>query len=249
MTHPEEKSIPRTPDWEAQFWRELGRLRGTLDLASLRNLVLALVFLRSTDEAGWEASRSSGYSDAQWRYVEGQLRDISYRFPGEARTALAPLPDLPRFALDRLLDLIENLAARYGNAAAFRYLLREFAERDGLRGGEFYTPEAITNIMAQLIITEPVSSIADPACRSGELLMEAASRAREGARSSAPYVYGTALNSESLVIAQMNAQLNGIEGDFKLRPAAEIFYDYEGEGPNPDDSCGRMTGPGSRLSR
>lgn len=193
-----------------------------MGLAQLRSLVLSLVYLRASDEAGWAASRSSPHSDAMT-----QLRGIRYLLSDEIGAGLSTLRDLPGFALTAIMDELEALAHRHGNLATFRLLLEAFAERDGPRGGELYTPESVTLVLASLITLESASTIYDPACRSGELLASAASRAREESHSSNLSVHGTALGTESLAIARMNILLHDLPGDIKLRPAGERPIEFE----------------------
>ena len=55
---------------------------------------------------------------------------------------------------------------------AYEYLLRKFAEGQGQSAGEFYTPKEVGWLMARLINPEPYTTIYDPACGSGGLLIK-----------------------------------------------------------------------------
>ena len=55
---------------------------------------------------------------------------------------------------------------------AYEYLLRKFAEGQGQSAGEFYTPKEVGWLMARLINPEPHTTIYDPACGSGGLLIK-----------------------------------------------------------------------------
>jgi type I restriction enzyme M protein len=214
---PTRPHAPRPPDEEAELWRTLDQLRGTMDLSQLRNLTLSLVFLRATDETGWAASRSAPHLDATT-----QLQSVRYRLQDEIDTVLPTLHDLPRYALPAIMHGLEALAHRHGNAATFRLLLEAFAKREGHRGREFYTPESVIRILVSMISMESASTIYDPACGSGELLVAAAARAREEFGSPDLSIHGAALNTESLAITRMNARLHDVAGDFELRPAGEL---------------------------
>ena len=55
---------------------------------------------------------------------------------------------------------------------AYEYLLRKFAEGQGQSAGEFYTPKEVGWLMARLINPKPHTTIYDPACGSGGLLIK-----------------------------------------------------------------------------
>ena len=82
---------------------------------------------------------------------------------------------------DRLVSLIEVISQhRLGLqdtepdilGRAYEYLLRKFAEGQGQSAGEFYTPKEVGWLMARLIDPEPYTTIYDPACGSGGLLIK-----------------------------------------------------------------------------
>ena len=57
---------------------------------------------------------------------------------------------------------------------AYEYLIREFADAGGKKGGEFYTPKEVVQLLVQLIKPEAGNSIYDPTCGSGGMLIESA---------------------------------------------------------------------------
>jgi type I restriction enzyme M protein len=56
----------------------------------------------------------------------------------------------------------------------YEYLIERFAGDAGKKGGEFYTPRPVAQLMARLIAARPGSTICDPACGSGSLLIRVA---------------------------------------------------------------------------
>ncbi len=121
---------------------------------------------------------------------------------------------------DRLAGLIEVVSRhRLGLAnaepdilgRAYEYLLRKFAEGQGQSAGEFYTPKEVGNLMAALLDPAPMTTVCDPACGSGGLLIKA--RAHYEARhpdqkGKAPRLYGQELNPTTFAIAKMNMFLH-----------------------------------------
>ena len=98
---------------------------------------------------------------------------------------------------------------------AYEYLLRKFAEDGGQSAGEFYTPKEVGWLMARIINPEPYTTIYDPACGSGgllikpRLLFEATHPDKEG---QAPKIYGQELTATTYAMAKMNAFLHDFIG-------------------------------------
>lgn len=65
---------------------------------------------------------------------------------------------------------------------AYEYLMRNFATESGKSKGQFYTPAEVSRILAKIIgidkATDPDTSVYDPACGSGSLLIRAADEAQ-----------------------------------------------------------------------
>jgi type I restriction enzyme M protein len=55
--------------------------------------------------------------------------------------------------------------------AAYEYLLREFADSAGKKGGEFYTPRPVVRMMVRLLAPRPGDSVYDPCAGSGGMLI------------------------------------------------------------------------------
>ncbi|WP_218104101.1 type I restriction-modification system subunit M [Thermogemmatispora onikobensis] len=110
---------------------------------------------------------------------------------------------------------------------AYEYLLRKFAEGQGQSAGEFYTPKEVGWLIASLLDPRPRSTIYDPACGSGGLLIKARLYFEEHhpeERSKAPRLFGQELNPVTLAIAKMNMFLHDytdallLPGDTLRRP-------------------------------
>lgn len=57
---------------------------------------------------------------------------------------------------------------------AYMYLIEKFASDAGKKGGEFYTPHEVSELLARLIAPKAGDRICDPACGSGSLLITVA---------------------------------------------------------------------------
>ncbi len=125
---------------------------------------------------------------------------------------------------DRLEALIEVLSRyRLGLkdtepdilGRAYEYLLRKFAEDGGQSAGEFYTPKEVGWLMARIINPEPYTTIYDPACGSGGLLIKPRllfEGTHPDKESQAPKIYGQELTPTTFAMAKMNAFLHDFIG-------------------------------------
>lgn len=57
---------------------------------------------------------------------------------------------------------------------AYEYLIEQFADDAGKKGGEFYTPKGVVQLIVKLIKPQPANRVYDPTCGSGGMLIEAA---------------------------------------------------------------------------
>lgn len=57
---------------------------------------------------------------------------------------------------------------------AYEYLIKQFADDAGKKGGEFYTPKAVVQLVVELIDPQPGHAVYDPTCGSGGMLVESA---------------------------------------------------------------------------
>ena len=98
---------------------------------------------------------------------------------------------------------------------AYEYLLRKFAEDGGQSAGEFYTPKEVGWLMARIINPEPYTTIYDPACGSGGLLIKPRllfERTHPDKESQAPKIYGQESTATTFAMAKMNAFLHDFIG-------------------------------------
>jgi type I restriction enzyme M protein len=95
--------------------------------------------------------------------------------------------------------------------AAYEYLIGEFADSAGKKGGEFYTPRAVVRMMVRLLKPQLKHSIYDPCCGSGGMLIAAKEFIDEhGADGRKANLFGQEFNGTVWSIARMNMLLHGI---------------------------------------
>ena len=95
---------------------------------------------------------------------------------------------------------------------AYEYLIEQFADDAGKKGGEFYTPSMVTKLLVMMLKPHELESIYDPCCGSGGMLIQAAKYlVGHGGNPSKLFMYGQEKNYNTYVIAKMNMVLHGYE--------------------------------------
>jgi type I restriction enzyme M protein len=95
--------------------------------------------------------------------------------------------------------------------AAYEYLIGEFADSAGKKGGEFYTPRSVVRMMVRLIKPMLAHDVYDPCCGSGGMLIAAKEFIDEhGEDGRKANLFGQEFNGTVWSIAKMNMLLHGI---------------------------------------
>lgn len=90
---------------------------------------------------------------------------------------------------------------------AYEYMIGEFATMAGKKAGSFFTPQQVSEIMAQIVCPVEKDRVYDPTCGSGSLLIRAA---RKGGFDKVQ-MYGQEVNSSAISMARMNMFIHGIK--------------------------------------
>ena len=95
---------------------------------------------------------------------------------------------------------------------AYEYLIEQFADDAGKKGGEFYTPAMVTKLLVMMLKPHELESIYDPCCGSGGMLIQGAKYLVEhGGNPARLFMYGQENNYNTFVISKMNMVLHGYD--------------------------------------
>ena len=95
--------------------------------------------------------------------------------------------------------------------AAYEYLIRDFADSAGKKGGEFYTPRPVVQLMVRLVDPQEAMAIYDPCSGSGGMLIYAHKHvADDGGDPRNLDLAGQENNGTTWSISKMNMLLHGI---------------------------------------
>ena len=95
--------------------------------------------------------------------------------------------------------------------AAYEYLIKQFADSAGKKGGEFYTPPHVARLMVRIVKPQGGMFVYDPTCGSGGFLIQSRQYVEEqGQNPGNLALYGQELNGVTWSICKMNMILHGI---------------------------------------
>ncbi|SDS17513.1 type I restriction enzyme M protein [Polaribacter sp. KT25b] len=129
--------------------------------------------------------------------------------------------NLDKTSLGELIDLISNTELQAENenskdlfGRVYEYFLGEFANAEGKKGGQFYTPKAIVKLMVEMI--EPYKGrVYDPACGSGGMFVMSEKFVTEHAGNIKDItVYGQESNQTTWKLSRMNLAIRNINSKF-----------------------------------
>jgi type I restriction enzyme M protein len=101
---------------------------------------------------------------------------------------------------------------------AYEYLIAQFADDAGKKGGEFYTPKQVVRLMVEILRPEKGMTVYDPTCGSGGMLLEAVHYLeRQGGHASDLTLYGQEKNLNTWAICKMSLFLHDIDDAFVER--------------------------------
>lgn len=185
--------------------------------------------------------------ESRWSYIEKHAKqdDIAIKIDTALatieknnKTLKGALPDnyfsrldLDASKLSSLIDTINDIHTSKDKeqdvvGRVYEYFLKMFASQEGKGGGEFYTPKAVVNLMAEMI--EPYEGkIYDPCCGSGGMFVQSIKfvDSHKGDKRDIS-IYGQEGTSTTLKLAKMNLAIRGISGNLGDTGSDTFFKDW-----------------------
>jgi type I restriction enzyme M protein len=155
-------------------------------------------------------------------------------------------------SLGGLIDLVGNIALGDAKARSadvlghvFEYFLGEFALAEGKKGGQFYTPRSVVELLVEML--EPYKGrVFDPCCGSGGMFVQSEKFvADHQGKVNDISIYGQESNQTTWRLAKMNLAIRGIdssqvkwnnEGSFLNDSHKDLKADYVIANPPFNDS-------------
>ena len=144
-----------------------------------------------------------------------KLRDVFRNITFNSETILGKKKDrnpmLRHLLEDFSADVLDLRPSKLGSndiiGDAYEYLIKMFASDAGKKGGEFFTPPEVSELLASLVEPQRNDRIYDPTCGSGSLLIKAAKKTDV----SKVQIYGQERNGSTHSLCKMNMFLHGID--------------------------------------
>ena len=250
-----------TTGHEAELGAMAHALRGSMDAAEYKRVVLGLIFLKYISDA-FEERRAAVLAEwgedtaedrdeytaenifwvppeARWAHLKARARQSTVGLTVDAAMAAIErdnpaledvLPrDFARLSLDKqrlgqLTDLVSNIQVGDADARSrdvlgrvYEYFLSQFASAEGKKGGEFYTPRYVVQVLVEML--EPYRGrVYDPCCGSSGMFVQSITFVRahangNGGKARADIsIYGQESHYTTWRLAKMNLAIRGIEG-------------------------------------
>ncbi|WP_434419887.1 N-6 DNA methylase [Nannocystis pusilla] len=212
---------------ERQLWLAANKLRHHLDAAAYKHIVLGLVFLRWAS-SGWPTLAAASSSPDLGTRLDAALAAIERSDPA-LHGVLTPRYErsgLDPACLKELVGLVGSVdiaGDRDLLGRIYEYFLAEFASAEGRKGGQFYTPRGVVQLLVAMLAPRS-GRVYDPCCGSGGMFVHSAH--------ADICLFGQESNPTTWRLAKMNLALRGLQGDL---------------GPGPGDTLRRDLHPDLRA--
>jgi len=205
-------------------------------------------------EARWSYLQSKAKQPEIGKFVDNAMDAIEKENPSlkGVLPKVYSLGNLDPTNLGGLIDLIGNIALGDAKARSadilghvFEYFLGEFALAEGKKGGQFYTPRSVVELLVEML--EPYNGrVFDPCCGSGGMFVQSEKFvANHQGRINDISIYGQESNLTTWRLCKMNLAIRGIdssqvrwnnEGSFLNDLHKDLKADYVIANPPFNDS-------------
>ena len=175
---------------------------------------------------------------ARWQYLQDRAKQPEIgKWLDEAMDAIEKInpslkgvlpkiyadPELNKQRLGELIDLIGTIGFNQSGHQAkdllgrvYEYFLGQFADAEGKKGGQFYTPASIVKLLVAML--EPYQGrVYDGCCGSGGMFVQSERFVEEHQGNIKDLsIYGQESNPTTLRLAKMNLAIRGIDAKIEL---------------------------------
>ena len=238
--------------FEKQIWDAACVLWGHIPAAEYRKVIVGLIFLRyvsNTFEKRYNelVADGDGFEDEKDAYLMKNIFFVPEKARWSVISAAAHTPEIGT-VIDEAMRAIEDenktlkdvLPKNYASldmnrttdqhkdllGTTYQYCIKQFAAYEGVKGGEFYTPESIVKTIVAILQPFENCRVYDPCCGSGGMFVQSADfvEAHSGKRDGIS-VYGQESNADTWKMAKINMAIHGIDADFGKYHADTFFND------------------------
>jgi type I restriction enzyme M protein len=171
-----------------------------------------------------EAADIGGAINAAMKALADENEELGGALPRNYNSLEKPI-------LRELLKILNRIPRKDITEDAFgeiyQYFLGNFAQKEGQKGGEFFTPISLVKLIVEVI--EPdYGMILDPACGAGGMFVQSAVRIRNKLNqdpNKVISVYGQEKVDGTVKLCQMNLAVHGVSGLRNIREGNTYYQD------------------------
>lgn len=140
--------------------------------------------------------------------------------------------DLDKHRLGELIDLVSTIGLGDKESRSkdvlgrvYEYFLSQFASAEGKKGGQFYTPRCVVQVLTEML-SPYKGRVYDPCCGSGGMFVQSEKFVEtHGGRIGDIAVYGQESNPTTWRLAKMNMAIRGIDNNLGAENADSFHRD------------------------
>ncbi|MCX5698645.1 MAG: class I SAM-dependent DNA methyltransferase [Candidatus Omnitrophica bacterium] len=185
-------------------------------------------------KARWDYLQKNAKQPTIGQFIDDAMDDIEKGNP----TLKGVLPknyarsNLDKSRLGELIDLIGTIAlgdkenrSKDILGRVYEYFLGQFADAEGKKGGQFYTPRSIVKVLVEML--EPYKGrVFDPCCGSGGMFVQSEKFVQaHGGRIGDISIYGQESNQTTWRLCKMNLAIRGIDADIQWNNEGSFLND------------------------
>ncbi len=257
-----------TLDFQAQLWAAADKLRGHMDSAEYKHVVLGLIFLKYISDSFEEIhaqlllEKDANPEDrdeylaqnvfwvpkeARWSFFKsnakqpeiGKLIDdgmVAIERDNPTLKNILPKdfarPTLDKQKLGELIDLVSAIGLGTSENRAkdvlgrvYEYFLSQFASAEGKKGGEFYTPPSVVQVLVAMLAPYK-GRVYDPCNGSGGMFVQSEKFVQaHGGKLDDISIFGQESNPTTWKLAKMNLAIRGVACDLGKENADSFHRD------------------------
>jgi type I restriction enzyme M protein len=173
------------------------------------------------EEARWANIKKHARQDDIKVHLDNVLELLENTYPDQLKGLLPPIyagSNLERENLSSLIDLFSKdiFSQDYGQedliGRVYEYFIGEFANSEGKRGGEYFTPSSIVRTLVAMLEPEN-GKVFDPCCGSGGMFVQSDVFTHHSGKLS---FYGQESKDFTYRLCRMNLFIHGINGNIQL---------------------------------
>ena len=185
-------------------------------------------------EARWQILQSNAKQSTIGRLIDDAM--VAIERDNKALKGVLPKeyarPALDKQRLGELIDLIGTIGL--GDAEnrskdilgrVYEYFLAQFASAEGKKGGQFYTPRCVVQVLVEMLAPYK-GRVYDPCCGSGGMFVQSEKFIKEhGGRIGDISIYGQESNPTTRRLAKMNLAIRSIDANLGSENADSFHRD------------------------